>query len=121
MHLSYFHNESYISQLFTRKFSPRQPKCLNGVVVGDWDGPFQNESYIYQSLLNYSENGPNWGYITIMLSFFCFQVHTSALINSNYCEILISWPIELEVSSSKTIQDLDDSIKSLICCNMMSQ
>ena len=29
----YFQNESYIPQLFTRKFSPREPKCLNGLVV----------------------------------------------------------------------------------------
>ena len=28
-------------------------------------------------------------------------------------------PVELEVSCSKTIKDLDDS-KSLICCNMIS-
>ena len=45
--LMHFQNESYIPQLFAGKFSPRQPKCLNGVAVGDWDGPFQNESYIY--------------------------------------------------------------------------
>ena len=49
MHLSHFQNESYIPQLFTRKFSPREPKCLNGVAVGDSDGQFifLNESYIY--------------------------------------------------------------------------
>ena len=34
----HFQNESYIPQLFARKFSPREPKCLNGVAVGDWDG-----------------------------------------------------------------------------------
>ena len=33
----HFQNESYIPQLFTRKFLSREPKCLNGVVVGDWD------------------------------------------------------------------------------------
>ena len=32
-------NASYIPQLFIRKFSPREPKCLNGVAVGeDRDG-----------------------------------------------------------------------------------
>ena len=42
-------------QLFTRKFSPREPKCLNGVAVADWDG------------LTTGEIAPiNWGYITIM-------------------------------------------------------
>ena len=34
----YFENESYIPQSFTRKFSPREPKCLKEVVVRDWDG-----------------------------------------------------------------------------------
>ena len=40
MHAFFFHfqNESYIPQLFTRKFSPRELKCLNVVPVGDWDG-----------------------------------------------------------------------------------
>ena len=28
----------YIPQLFTAKFSPREPKCVNGVGIGDWDG-----------------------------------------------------------------------------------
>ena len=39
-HIIFFHfqNESYIPQLFSGKFSPREPKCLNGVAVGDWDG-----------------------------------------------------------------------------------
>ena len=37
---SFFHfqNESYIPQLFTRKFSPGEPKSLNVVAVGDQDG-----------------------------------------------------------------------------------
>ena len=35
---SQFQNESYIPQLFTRKFSPREPKCLNGVEFRDSDG-----------------------------------------------------------------------------------
>ena len=34
----YFQNESYIPQLFTRKFLPREPKCINGVAVGNSDG-----------------------------------------------------------------------------------
>ena len=58
--------------------------------------------------------------IGFMMSFFCFQVHMSASIKSDYCGILMFWHIELEVSCSKIIKDLDDSIKSLICCNMMS-
>ena len=33
-----FLDESYIPQLFTKKFSPREPKYLNGVAVMDWDG-----------------------------------------------------------------------------------
>ena len=40
MRLSHFQNKSYIPQLFTRKFSPREPKCPNGVAVRDWDGQF---------------------------------------------------------------------------------
>ena len=36
----YFQNESYIPQLFTRKFSRREPKCLNGVAVEVRDSPF---------------------------------------------------------------------------------
>ena len=35
MFFFHFQNKSYIPQLFTRKFSPREPKCRNGVVVGD--------------------------------------------------------------------------------------
>ena len=31
-------NESYTPQLFTRKFSPREPKCLNRVAVEDTHG-----------------------------------------------------------------------------------
>ena len=38
MYDDYFQNEPYIPQLFIRKFSPREPKCLNGVAVADWDG-----------------------------------------------------------------------------------
>ena len=34
----HFQIESYIPQLFTRKFSPREPKCLNRVAVRDSDG-----------------------------------------------------------------------------------
>ena len=49
MHLSHFQNESYIPQLFTRKFSSGEPKCPNGVVVRDWNGQFifrMNDTYI---------------------------------------------------------------------------
>ena len=36
-----FQNESYIPQLFyTRKFSPRELKCLKGVIVRNWDGQY---------------------------------------------------------------------------------
>ena len=67
MHLSHFQNESYIPQLFTRKFSSGEPKCPNGVVVRDWKFIFRmNDTYIVLLLLNYSENSPNRGYITIM-------------------------------------------------------
>ena len=34
----HFQNDSYIPQLFIRKFPPRELKCLNAVTVGDWDG-----------------------------------------------------------------------------------
>ena len=40
MRLSHFQNESYITQLFTGQFSPREPKCPNGVAVRDGDGQF---------------------------------------------------------------------------------
>ena len=33
MRLSHFQNESYVPQLFTRKFSPKEPKCVNGLAV----------------------------------------------------------------------------------------
>ena len=33
MCLSHFQNESYVPQLFTGKFSPEEPKCVNGLVV----------------------------------------------------------------------------------------
>ena len=33
MRLSHFQNESYVPQLFTRKFSPKEPKCFNGLAV----------------------------------------------------------------------------------------
>ena len=69
MHLSLSQNESYIPQLFTRKFSSGEPKCPNGLVVRDWNGQFifrMNHTYIVVLLLNYSENSPNRGYITIM-------------------------------------------------------
>ena len=49
MRLSHFQNESHIPQLFIRKFSPREPKCPNGVAVRDWDGQFifrTNHTYI---------------------------------------------------------------------------
>ena len=36
----YFWNESCIPQLFTRKFSPREPKCLKGGSQGSgWTVP----------------------------------------------------------------------------------
>ena len=40
MYVFFFHfqNKSYTPQLFTRKFSPRESKCINRVAVGDWDG-----------------------------------------------------------------------------------
>ena len=40
--IPYFQNESYISQLFTRKFSPKkkETKCLKGVAVGDQDSQY---------------------------------------------------------------------------------
>ena len=38
--IPYFQNESYIPQLFTRKFSPRETKCLKGVAVGDQDSQY---------------------------------------------------------------------------------
>ena len=54
----HFQNESYIPQLFTRKFSPRETKCLKGVAVGD-----QDSQYLWQ---NHSENSPNMDYLTIV-------------------------------------------------------
>ena len=36
----YFQNKSYILQLLTREFSPREPKCLKGVAAGGWDGQY---------------------------------------------------------------------------------
>ena len=32
-----FRTISYITQFFTVRFSSREPKCLKGVVVGNWD------------------------------------------------------------------------------------
>ena len=63
MHLSHFQNESYIPQLFT-----------TSVLMGWWSGigmassfsGWMNDTYIVLLLLNYSENSPNRGYITIM-------------------------------------------------------
>ena len=89
MRLSHFQNKSYIPQLFARKFSPREPKCPNGV-MGWWSGIGMACSFseriihILKSLLNYSENSPNLGYITIMP--FCSSIkdcHSQASFNDN--------------------------------------
>ena len=38
--IPYFQNESYIPQLFKRKFSPRETKCLKGVADRDQDSQY---------------------------------------------------------------------------------